>query len=83
MNKLLVTIALIPLITGCANYGKLTANLKDDPAIVVLNVGTPWGVQKLVRVGGQTNGVEVSPDGTVKIAPPPPPPPPAEEKKKK
>jgi hypothetical protein len=68
--RLLLCAAVVGLVTGCANYGKISEHLKGDAAIVVLQVGSPWGVQKLTRVGGQTNSVAVSPDGTVSINPP-------------
>ena len=55
------------MLIGCTSYGNITKNLAKDGAIVVANVGTPWGVQKVVRIGGTTNSVVVSPDGTVSI----------------
>lgn len=62
-----VLCAAVLMSAGCMDCGKIAKQLKDDPAIVVLTVGTPWGVQKMVRVGGQTNSVSVDPDGTVTI----------------
>jgi hypothetical protein len=58
-------------LTGCstAGLGKLARELKNDPAIVAVKAVTPWGNASLVRVGGQTNSVSVSPDGTVTINP--------------
>jgi hypothetical protein len=72
MKKLIyLTLSMIAIgsFTGCANYGKLSANLKDDPAIIILNVGTPWGNQKMVRIGGQSNYVSITPEGVVNIKP--------------
>lgn len=62
-----VLCAAVLMSAGCMDCGKIAKQLKDDPAIVWLQVGTPWGVQKMVRVGGQTNSVSVDPDGTVTI----------------
>jgi len=54
---------------GCSttNITKLTQALAKDPAIVVVNVGTVYGTVKFTRVGCITNGMSVSPDGTVTI----------------
>ena len=67
MKKLLILLPL--LISGCAstNITKLTEALAKDPAIVVVNVGTVYGTVKFIRVGCITNGMSVSPDGTVTI----------------
>jgi len=69
LSAILGLSALVALSTGCAGMGTVSRNLKDDGAIVILEMGTPWGNQKLVRIGGQTNSVTVSPDGTVTINP--------------
>lgn len=69
MKKLLALTVLITL-TGCSSsLSKLAKELKNDPATITIRMGTPWGNQSLTRVGGQTNSVEVAPDGTVRINP--------------
>lgn len=54
---------------GCSttNISKLTEALAKDPAIVVVNIGTVYGTVKFTRVGCVTNGLTVSPDGTVSV----------------
>jgi hypothetical protein len=54
---------------GCSttNITKLTQALAKDPAIVVVNVGTVYGTVKFTRVGCVTNGMTISPDGTITI----------------
>jgi hypothetical protein len=66
--KLLFFIALTGL-CGCSstNITKLTQALAKDPAIVVVKIGSVYGTLSFVRVGSQTNGVTVSPDGSVSI----------------
>lgn len=67
MKKLLLVLPI--LIGGCSttNITKLTEALAKDPAIVVLNIGTVYGTVKFTRVGCITNGLTVSPDGTVSV----------------
>jgi hypothetical protein len=67
--KKLKFLLFVPLISGCSttNITKLTQALAKDPAIIVVNVGTVYGTVKLTRVGCVTNGMSVSPDGTVTI----------------
>lgn len=55
------------LLTGCTGVGRITKNLSEDGAVVVLTLGTPWGTQKVVRVGETTNRVEVTPEGRVLV----------------
>lgn len=69
MKKLLVLSAAIALLSGCVSMSKLAKELKNDPAIVTVRMGTPWGNQLLNRIGGTTNSVDVLPDGTVRINP--------------
>lgn len=67
MKKLLF---LIPIfIGGCSttNITKLTAALAKDPAIVVVSVNSIYGTVKFTRVGSITNGMTISPDGTVSM----------------
>lgn len=54
---------------GCSttNITKLTKELAKDPAIVSVRVGSVYGTLNFVRVGVTTNGVTVSPDGTVSV----------------
>jgi len=67
MKTILLTLAVIPLLTGCTSMAKLAKELKGDPAIVVSKLGTVYGTHYLVRIGGTTNDVTVSPDGTVTV----------------
>jgi hypothetical protein len=69
LGAALVAAVLVLAAGGCTGLSGVARELKDDPAIVVVNVGSPWGQQKLVRIGGTTNAVSVSPDGTVSINP--------------
>lgn len=71
MKKLPALAALATLLTttGCASMTNMVSKLKDDPAIVAVRMGTPWGTQILTRIGGTTNSVDVLPDGTVRINP--------------
>lgn len=57
---------------GCAstNITELTKALANDPAIVVVKVGTVYGTVNFTRVGATTNGMTISPDGTVAIKQP-------------
>lgn len=63
-------LALALLLTGCAGYGTITKNLSEDGAIIKAKIGTPWGVQDIVRIGETSNSVEVGPDGTIRVNPP-------------
>jgi len=56
-------------LTGCATQN-LAASLKalgEDPAIVVGKVTSVYGTFGIIRIGGTTNSVTVSPDGTVTV----------------
>lgn len=66
MKKLLL---ILPFLAGCSttNITKLTAALAKDPAIVVVSVNSIYGTVKFTRVGSITNGMTVSPDGTVSM----------------
>lgn len=66
----LLAIMALPM-AGCTSLTGLAKELKDDPAIIVVRIGSPWGAQSLTRIGGQTNSVSVAPDGTVTINPKP------------
>lgn len=52
---------------GCSGLSGISKNIKDDQAIVVVKVMTPWGPQHMTRIGGTTNSVTVGPDGKVTI----------------
>lgn len=69
MNKLKLSLALIAAcaFTGCAGYGNITKNLAKDGAIVRADVGSPWGKQTIVRIGGTTNRVKIGKDGEIEI----------------
>lgn len=68
MKKLLLLAILSPF-CGCSttNITKLTQALAKDPAIVVVKVGTVYGTVNFTRVGSLTNGMTISPDGTVSV----------------
>ena len=72
--KKLLNIALLGAsalaMTGCAGGAKFVKAFGEDRAVATLNVGTPWGVQHVVRVGETTNTVIITPDGAVSINPP-------------
>lgn len=61
--------ALGVLVSGCSTAGiaRIAEQLKDDPAIVNAKVVTIYGTAHLTRIGGQTNTVSVSPDGTITV----------------
>ncbi len=59
---------LILFATGC--MGHIARALKEGPSIITVEMGSPWGTQRLVRVGGQTNDVVVSANGTITVSPP-------------
>ena len=62
----LTVIALAICATGCTTYGRLSANLAKDSAIIVADVNSPWGKQTFIRVGVTTNRVVIE-NGTVSI----------------
>lgn len=57
------------LLTGCAagSAAKFAKALGNDHAIFVINAGTPYGQQKIVRIGETTNSVLVTPEGAVNV----------------
>lgn len=69
MKRILVLLPCAALCgcTSSGNFAKTFKALGEDPAIVSAVLGTPWGVQRFVRIGGTTNSVMVSPDGTVTV----------------
>ncbi|HYG23368.1 MAG TPA: hypothetical protein VEH04_11345 [Verrucomicrobiae bacterium] len=72
IRRILSMIALasmLTLSTGCRSAGlvSLAEHLKDDPAIVSAQISSVYGTVKFTRVGGQTNSVTVSPDGTITV----------------
>lgn len=66
-KKILVLVPLLLLTGGCAQYGTVSRELAKNGAIVKMKIGTPWGVQDIIRVGTTTNKVEIRPDGTIII----------------
>lgn len=68
---LLVSIPAL-FLCGCVSNQttSLVRALSKDPATVSATIVTPWGTARLVRVGGQTNNVSVTPDGSVSISGP-------------
>lgn len=68
--KVAIVLAFLSLsLMGCstANLSRLVGQLKNDPAIVAAKVTSIYGTAQLTRVGGSTNSVTVSPDGTISI----------------
>ena len=66
MKKLILSLSLL-LSSGCAQYGTVSKHLAENGAVVKMKIGTPWGVQDIVRVGTTTNKITITPDGTIKI----------------
>ncbi len=64
-----ITCLLLLACAGCSttNITKLTQALAKDPAIVVVKVSSVYGTVNFTRVGSITNGMTVSPDGTVSM----------------
>lgn len=75
LGVVLLCFLTVTLASGCATGGTglagIAAQLKDDPAILVVRgkAGTPWGEinNNFTRIGGTTNSVTIAPDGTVTI----------------
>lgn len=68
MKKLILIAPTIVCLCGCAGTTKLAKVLGNQSSILVLNVGTPYGNQNVVSVGGKTtNSILVTPDGKVSI----------------
>lgn len=66
MSPLICLVALTGC-TGCTtNASKLIDALSKDPATVRLRVTSIYGTVDFVRVG-TTNGLTVSPDGTISV----------------
>jgi len=60
--------ALCCLTLSCTpNFAKVMNSLAKDPAIVSGSVQTVYGTARFTRIGGTTNSVTVSPDGTVTV----------------
>jgi hypothetical protein len=53
--------------SGCTSVTSLAKQLKNDPAVVDVDVVTLYGRGRLIRVGNNTNTVTIAPDGTVTI----------------
>jgi len=69
MKTTLSLIAVAIICSGCVGgqTAALVRALSKDPATVSAKIVTPWGTASLVRVGGTTNNVVVSQDGTVTL----------------
>lgn len=65
--KAALVLMVTALFTGCTSMKGVAKAFKNDPAIVVVRMGTPWGNQSMTRIGGTTNSVTVSPEGNVTI----------------
>lgn len=71
MKKLLLISVFSCLLSGvgCTGLTGLATQLKDDPALVKLDIVTLYGNGKFIRVGSNTNNIVISPDGTVNVNP--------------
>lgn len=70
LMALLALLALLAgCVSGCASLPKVVRELKDDPAVVKLDIITMSGSGRLIRIGEMTNTVEVTPEGKVTINP--------------
>ncbi len=69
MNMIPLSPFLCLSLCGCSatNISRLSRELAKDPAIVSVQVRSVYGTVNFVRVGTTTNGVTVSPDGTVTV----------------
>lgn len=67
MNKLLLSLLSVGLLSGCAGAANVVKAFGKDRAIFIVNAGTPYGAQRIVRIGETTNSVTVSPEGAVTI----------------
>lgn len=66
--KLLLLTPLI-LLCGCSstNVTKLIGALAKDPAIVSVKISSIYGTVNFTRIGGHTNTVTVTADGTISV----------------
>jgi uncharacterized lipoprotein YajG len=67
--KTLTLIAAALLLTGCSstNISKLVNAMSTNSSIVMGKVTSIYGTATIIRVGGTTNQVTVSPDGTITV----------------
>jgi len=67
--KILLLIVPCVMLTGCSstNITKLVGALAKDPAIVSVRVSSVYGTVVFNRVGVTTNGVSITPDGTITV----------------
>jgi len=69
MRNVLLGLLVVMGLSGCAagSAAKFAKALGNDKAIFVINAGTPYGTQKIVRIGDTTNSVVVTPEGQVSV----------------
>ena len=67
MLRLLPLLLLTPLLSGCNGLTSLAKQLKNDPAVVKMDIVTLYGTGKFIRIGNNTNSIVVDPDNTVHI----------------
>ena len=69
MRNVLLGLMVVAGLSGCAagSAAKFAKVLGNDKAIFVINAGTPYGTQKIVRIGETTNSVTVTPEGQVTV----------------
>lgn len=62
---------LVVALCGCSstNVSSLVKALAKDPATVSVRIRSIYGSVDFVRVGGATNSVSISPDGTITTGP--------------
>lgn len=66
---LLLSVCATIALTGCTGLNGLAAQLKDDPAVVKMDIVTLYGTGKFIRIGSNTNNVVIAPDGSININP--------------
>lgn len=64
-----VLLAVDLALTGCSstNISQLAGALAKDPAIVKVKVGSVYGTLDFTRIGCPTNGMTITPDGTITV----------------
>jgi len=69
--RILLTLSALVTLSGCSstNIAELTKALANDPAIVKVKIGSVYGTVDFTRIGCVTNGVSITPDGTITVKP--------------
>jgi len=68
--KLFPVVVVAGVLSGCcAGVGKIAEQLKDDPALVILDIRTIYGTAHLIRHGSPTNTLTIGPDSALAVNP--------------